>query len=489
MELGYFTRVIFGWAPERTLSDTAWLNGLRGLAAFLVMMSHYSDAFLSPMCEAPFGALVLEDSGYSNVWYFYKGQRLWAPWRLPILRVFMSNGGGQVAVFFVISGFVLTCGPLAESDYAKLYRSLGSSTLRRWSRLYLPCGIVSFIYLLVENFKHLGEGIGAFFGSIWEYLGDFAAWMNPFLRPAETVFAKMHSVNLVVWTIPYEFSGSIFVFVLVLCLGRIPFQRRIVVVIFVTIYALYAWHWELWLFGTGMALADYTRHSKLFTTPQRPLFTVLWSMCLTMGLTLLSFPSYGDKYDRPGYDQVLAVLPFTSLFLARVGADRLWWGSGASLIVVSLCHLRLGRRFFELPILQHLGKISFMLYLIHSLIGHLLGRTIQDAVYKVACTKVDDPTFGEVCRIHPWLNVIIIIGVWSITLPPLLVVSHVLETFVDRPVTRWSKKMDQLLVNGFFQKKEQHEQPEVEEEHLLGSSSSEDLEMEEISSETGRRPP
>lgn len=481
-------RIILGWAPEEHIQDTAWLNGVRGLAAFLVMMNHYSMAWLSAFAEAPFGAAVVDDTALSDVWYFHKGDRLWAPWRLPIIRVFMANGGGQVAIFFVISGFVLTWGPLglvqAGGKYEKLYQTLGSSTFRRWSRLYLPCVIVSFINVSYDIFKQY-EGIVPALQTVWEYLVHAEIWANPFNTVAETVLSKIYANNLVLWTIPHEFSGSIFVYVLLLTLGRVQdFPRRITMIALIALYALFSLRWGLWLFGSGMALADYARRFELLKKQSYTPGTsarVMWSLCLLLGLLLLSFMSETEYFTRPGYEWSV-YLPLPHGWRDRVGEERFWWGCGAILFIASSCHLKLVRRFFELAALQHLGKLSFMLYLIHLLIGNVVGGQIKDAIYPALCTKERDEVFGfDVCHINPFLNVTILVGLWLVTVPIVLVVAHVLETFVDRPVTTFGKWMDDKLVHGFPRRAEALKDMEPEQEQLLGPVGAEELEMGGIS--------
>jgi hypothetical protein len=88
--------------PE-VLRETAWLDGVRGVAAFLVMNFHAHGWWVDRDTDAPFGAN--DDS--------------WDIWRLPLLRLWFCSGYSQVNLFFILSGFVLVSQP------ARDYRPLG----------------------------------------------------------------------------------------------------------------------------------------------------------------------------------------------------------------------------------------------------------------------------------------------------------------------------------------------------------------------------
>lgn len=104
------------------LAPTAYLDGMRGLAALFVFFCHYS-----------YQAFTIAKSwgtGEDN-YHFLK---------LPFLRLWYQ-GPPAVCVFFVISGYALSYRPLklirngAMSDFATTMSSL---TFRRAIRLYLP---------------------------------------------------------------------------------------------------------------------------------------------------------------------------------------------------------------------------------------------------------------------------------------------------------------------------------------------------------------
>ena len=95
------------------------------------------------------------------------------------------------------------------------------------------------------------------------------------------------------------------------------------------------------------------------------------------------------------------------------------------------------------------------------------------------CTYEENDTFDmQLCQMSPALNVAICVGMWLITVPPLFVAAHLLEKYVDRPVTAFGKIVDEKLLNGFIKEKEVSKQAEGE--YLLKSMELEEAELGEL---------
>jgi len=111
-----------------TTSETAWLDGLRGLAAIAVLNFHYLFAFSDIVYMG-------YDSKHKNFL------------RLPFIRL-AFDGFSAVAIFFVISGYVCSLQALKRMhnrEHDKLLQSFSRSIFRRGFRLYLPTLFVSFM--------------------------------------------------------------------------------------------------------------------------------------------------------------------------------------------------------------------------------------------------------------------------------------------------------------------------------------------------------
>ncbi|KAM3420414.1 hypothetical protein BST61_g3688 [Cercospora zeina] len=113
-------------------SDTAWLDGLRGVAALMVVLQHEQ-------------AMVYMGHAFC---YHWPEQISPASW--PILRLAFSGGSFAVVVFFVISGYVVPrrlLRHLQENRQAEFIEALNSAVIRRHGRLLMP-SMLSALFIL-----------------------------------------------------------------------------------------------------------------------------------------------------------------------------------------------------------------------------------------------------------------------------------------------------------------------------------------------------
>src|SRR5450432_2074326 len=126
-----------GW-PRKQLGRTAYLDGLRGFAAFIVYWHHHQLWAHDAIGAGP----ILENAfGYNGHYYFAC---------LPAVRTFFTGGHFAVSVFFVISGYVLSAKPLMlihAGEHIKLADNLASALFRRWLRLFIPVICTTFLYM------------------------------------------------------------------------------------------------------------------------------------------------------------------------------------------------------------------------------------------------------------------------------------------------------------------------------------------------------
>ena len=117
---------IYLWRKDhdtKELHPTAYLDGLRGVAALFVMFHHYSCQFVPALLEG-------WGTEHDNYWLL----------QFPIIRI-THNGTLMVQIFFVLSGFVLSVKGLRlarQGRQLEFVKSLASSAFRRWLRLALP---------------------------------------------------------------------------------------------------------------------------------------------------------------------------------------------------------------------------------------------------------------------------------------------------------------------------------------------------------------
>jgi peptidoglycan/LPS O-acetylase OafA/YrhL len=104
------------------IHPTAYLDGMRGLAALFVFFCHYT-----------YSSFVIAEG------YGYK-ERNWHLLKLPFIRLLYS-GPVAVCIFFVISGYALSYKPLKlirAGNFTELQNTMSSLIFRRGMRLFLP---------------------------------------------------------------------------------------------------------------------------------------------------------------------------------------------------------------------------------------------------------------------------------------------------------------------------------------------------------------
>ncbi|KAH0172976.1 hypothetical protein KCU67_g1498, partial [Aureobasidium melanogenum] len=124
-------------AQEQDRSPTAYLDGLRGLAAFVVFLSHGAEPW------------------YGNARRGYEPGDMETILQLPVIRL-LFHGSPMVVIFFVISGFALSIKFLSRvraEKWSQCTSMLGSATLRRGIRLYLPAVFSTMIVAVLTHFK------------------------------------------------------------------------------------------------------------------------------------------------------------------------------------------------------------------------------------------------------------------------------------------------------------------------------------------------
>jgi len=366
-------------SSNKPLRPTAYLDGLRGFAAFLVYIHHH-QLWAHPM---NLRAAMENSFGWRDQYFFatFYG-----------IRTFFTGGHLAVTTFYVISGYVLTAKPLAllqSGDYLKLGDNLASSFFRRWFRLYMPVIATTFLY--VTSWHVFG---------VWNQVAEpkatiGAEWANWFveLKTFSFLFKEgplWPSYNGHLWSIPVEMRGSIIVYIFCLALSRSTTKARLLCMILMIIYFLYIVDGFYGaLFISGMLQCDldllYARSAEgvgyfpgFLRRLERHKTVICYSMLL-LATYFASVPSFIDEMkvfrENPGWYYLSYLVPnamkspkwfflFLSSSIIVACSSRIWWM----------------KRFFETRFCQYLGRISFSLYLVHGPILCTLGDRLYNAV-------------------------------------------------------------------------------------------------------------
>lgn len=440
-------------------SAIAALDGLRGIACLFVFNEHftynYSHNFL-------YG-------------YGVEGRRSVVQW--PFIRVFWS-GFSMVAIFFVISGYVLSYKPVRQiraRQAAQLQHTLASSVFRRAIRLYLPsmiavviCGLLTWIgaFTYAASVTHsenptpfkLHESTPPHYDSFVVQVGDAiknAWWMTFFWRWDSTTTPGDYDLHL--WTIPTEFRCSLVLFLTLIATSRLQTRWRLTYVIAFITYCVATDRRDVMLFLSGMLLAEIdlirtATHSTFLPTSTTPRkapsgkYNYLQPAILfIVGLFLASSPIIEAPL-TPGYRSLCALLswlPSSGDFLGYpgsvlqcIGGILITWSvanSASSSFIASV---------FTNPVAQYLGHISYALYLVH---GNVLKSVLYTLMPTIASTTggfgaVDQSgtvTLGTMTNfVAAWLMGMVFV------LPVTIWTADLFWRAIDMPVVRFGKWLE-----------------------------------------------
>ncbi|MDR0269754.1 acyltransferase [Paenibacillus sp.] len=380
-------------------SKITYLDGLRGLAACVVVVSHFFQVFAPSVFE---GKPEIVHFGFES---FVA--------RTPLNLLF--NGNFSVCVFFVLSGFVLSWRYFQTKDKIHIY----SSALRRYLRLAVPATLsVVFAYGVML----LGLG---YFDDIRQT--TLSSMPDPFLASSNlpvmiqealfhTFFHYGSAYNPVLWTMTYELFGSFLIFGFLLTVGR--FRLRFIAYAILAVLLIDSYYLG---FVLGMVLSD-LRYSgrNWLAVIQRPWITPL---LLCVGLYLGSYPYVGIE------NSVYSFLVWkSSSFSFFVFYHTL----GAFFTFTALLNSARLQSLFSRKLFSYLGKISFSLYLLHFTIICSLGSYIFYQLH---------PLFSYGLSVT--LTVIL-------TTPFIFALAHLFYLFVDAKTLsilgQWSKRIFDPIV-------------------------------------------
>lgn len=364
------------------------LDGLRGLAALAVVFCHFVQLYLPAafLRTAPdhFGESLISAS--------------------PLNLIF--NGNFAVAIFFVLSGFVLAA-PFFSNKNSTWYLK---AAIKRYPRLAIPALASTLIPCLIyiafgSNFaattelsgypkKEYFSGFNSITTAVWQGL------IGAFL------FAEQ-DYNRVLWTIRTELIGSFGVFALLPILGR--YRARIIaytalVVILKDSYLLG--------FVLGTLAADLVIGYRAVMSRSASI------IALMVGLYLGTFPYVGQELLiwRP-----ISSIPMKNIFVISHIA-------GAFLCIIALPGLPSLQRALMTRTCAFLGRISYSMYLIHFTILGFLGSFII----------IHFSSFGYGTSL---------IVAMTILLPVTVGVSYAFTLLIDEPSIRLSNYISKSLTN------------------------------------------
>lgn len=419
--------------PKDIVQDSRkkYLDGIRGLACFIVYVWHFSWPY-QPQIFYSYG-LDEKSRGF---------------FQLPFVSLLYA-GDAMVRVFFVLSGFILserlmTCHK--NGDIAKLADVVSSMALRRGFRLFLPPLFSSILTLLctlagllpspVDDIVADGHVRTPIRKDTWsEQITDWSQWvchwlLNPW-PPSFSTAPSQYGPQF--WTIPHEYRCSMTIFLMVVALAPVRQRLRILILFSLSIYCmlLRRRQEELMLFLFGMMLADlehrgqtqrnFMNHERLRRIATISAIAMRWLM-LTFGLYLLSWPP-NLGYKSPAYR-----------LLGHIDKHHNHWHNvGACLTLSAVLRIESLKRCLSTKWVFYLGRISFALYCVHYIVNLVFGRMLLDFTWSLV---------GKDTETRYQLG--FFIG-FALTTPLVILASHMFYIAVDITSIRFSKLIHHML--------------------------------------------
>jgi peptidoglycan/LPS O-acetylase OafA/YrhL len=305
------------------------IEGIRGVACFMVVLSHLSLTFFPYL-----HSFALEADSSFFVQNFIHN----SPFG------FIYSGTSAVFIFFVLSGYILTY--VASGN--DIYKIIAMS-LKRYPRLMIPvvvsCVLSYTLFSLVSvdktmfanSIKSFGDFNFSFIGAIYSgFIGTF--------------FIGESLYNPPLWTMKIELLGSFLVFGMCILKskGKVP-EIGIFLIPFLLVMAgvTSAFISRMLGFGLIQFIAGY-----LFYFYGRKIRPKLSIFIFLVGLYLSGVHNNSSSY---------------SLIVFFFGTDAYFYGNFASgmLIVYSIIFNDRLNSFFSQKLFVFMGRVSFSVYLIH----------------------------------------------------------------------------------------------------------------------------
>ncbi|TVY48819.1 hypothetical protein LOCC1_G001665 [Lachnellula occidentalis] len=421
---------------QQRLHPTSYLDGLRGVASFIVFMGHYTEENLGWFAE-PYG--LYEDDAPSS------------PLQLPGIRVLYS-ARPMVHIFFIISGYVLAYKPVKQihaQQFSALAGTLSSSVFRRALRLFLPSIIVSFTMALNLHFGLSDDRYAT-------RIVQFSAQMRDWLSMCWSLLNASWDVNVLaspelrynpaLWTIPIEFAQSLLLFTVLLGLSHCVAQIRLILLAGIMAFCFYGGHLYSVEFLGGMFIAEMTllHDASLFTPMSSPTTlpkhvldeklekaecgpTIIERLSQTFWTANLLSGIFIGSWTNAHPEEVWGIAYLNAHTPQPYDGQRVWFCLGAFQIVLACTQLKYLQRLFTTPVALYLGTISYALYLTHNLCLTILEPRIGPAI---------NMYIGKATFWGRHLNWAVGLAVY---LPTIICVADLFWRLVDAPTVKFAR--------------------------------------------------
>lgn len=376
------------------------LEGLRGVAAIVVVLYHnllafYSLAFLGVYSRFEVVQnMKYEDNLYGN----------------PIMV--LLSGQFAVAIFFVLSGFVLSIGFFSTGSI-DIVKKLA---LKRYPRLMLPAlaSIIIAFIIITLGISHEQQAAAITHSGWLQYWWDFTPNLYNALSSGvrEIFFLGGNRYNNALWTMTTEFGGSFIVFGFLALFAKVKYRAvlyaLLVLVLFNTWYVA---------FIVGMGLADLYASGRIAQVKRS------WKIIpvVVIGLFLGGYPAG-------------AALGTLYQYITVPGAPIVWktfyLTIGATILIYAVLTTSQLARVFKIKMVSMLGKYTYSLYLVHLSILY----TFTTYVF-----------IGLRQQLHLGYNTSALLSI-IMSIPVIILATMLFEEFIDQKSIKLSSYLANILI-------------------------------------------
>lgn len=337
--------------------DANWIDGLRGVASFMVVCGHLCTAFV-PWLHAP-----APDAKTAPHLF-----------QLPFFRL-VVGGRAAVAFFFLITGYVNSIGPIGRSRAGNTdaaFSGIARSALARSGRLVLPTAIATAVTWFFANVNayHMTKHVDSTWirqGWHGQEPGLWTALKSLAKAEIETWTIGWNEYDGTQWTLHLFLAGSMLVYMTMLATIKTTPKARMLVY-----GVLYLYFWQLGegravgaLKGLnivfGMFVAELHNHFKDSATSALP--TPVPGLMIVAGLFMACYPQ--DSPQDAWWSDAMQKL-MQGVTVQDADVRRFWDSVGASTVLLGIFFSRNARRVLTSPVFNFLGRVSFPVYLLHN---------------------------------------------------------------------------------------------------------------------------
>ncbi|KAL1886047.1 hypothetical protein Cpir12675_006893 [Ceratocystis pirilliformis] len=409
--------------------NVKWVDGLRGIASALVVITHIARAFdhalFSPSDEKDLPARFLQ-------------------W--PMIRVLIQGRIG-VTIFAFVTGYVCALKPIRLSrvgNQETAFVSMGKSALRRIPRLVIPTSIAT---IMIWVFAQLGVfHVAAHTNSNWlrdtapqvsPYLGDSLMSLTKNLIMTWTHGANIYDANQ--WTLLPLLRCSMWIYAFMLGAGFMQPKYRML-----ASFSLFFFFWLCGdtafgmptFFGALMSDIQNSGPANEFVNNNKALSRILSIFFILASFWLGSYPEANANF--ASWSRDLDSL-FSSITMPGTEIHRFSSCMGVVFLVIGL-HFAPGMRdMLSNRYFLWLGKMSFAVYLLH---GCLMRTALTWLVYGFNVPADTHTETGEFIR-----GIIDYPGHWHLFMvlifwiPLNYVVAYMWTSYVDPWAARLTERM------------------------------------------------